>query len=406
MRHVIIGTGAAGISAAKTIRKCSKEDEIIMISADEIVNSRCLLHKYIGGQRDADSLSFVPPEFFEENGIKWITGVARGIDTGKKLVRLENEDIPYDRLLIAAGADSVTPPIGALRTAENVFGLRHFTDAEAIKKAARDADKIVIIGAGLVGLDAAFALIELGKRQITIVEMGRHILPLNLDGHAAKAYQELFEEHGCTFRLGSRVTDTRCSDGLVSGVVLDSGEAFPCDMVIVAAGVRPSITFLTDSGINCDRAVTVDGSMRTSAPDVFAAGDVTGLSGIWPNAVLQGEVAAKNMCGESAVYEDTFATKNTLNFFGLITLAAGKTEPDEGDNVLIREDRRTYKKLILTGDAVAGVILQGDIAGSGFWQYLIKNRINITETGKSPWDLSYADFFDVGADGEYIWKSA
>lgn len=403
MRHVIIGVGAAGIQAAKTIRSLSKTDEIVMISTDSSVQSRCMLHKFIEGARDKDMISFVPPAFFSDNRIRWISGKSvEGVDVQKKVVTLSNEVISYHKLLIATGANSVIPPIGGLREAKNAFGLRHLSDAEAIRSRAAGAKRIVVIGAGLVGLDAAYSLMRT-DRSVTVIEMGDRIFPLNLDRHAALAYQALFEENGCTFKLSAKVTATQMEGNEIAALVLDNGEQLPCDLVVVATGVRPAIEFLAGSGIETDRVLIVDEHLRTSAPDVYAAGDVTGLSGIWPNAAIQGDVAGKNMCGGSEIYEDRYAVKNTLNFFGLVALSIGVTEPTDHDTVLIREDRQRYNKMILRDNCVVGVILQGDISGSGFWQHLIKHKINIANQA-DPWKLSYAEFFALLDNGEYAYS--
>jgi NAD(P)H-nitrite reductase large subunit len=174
-------------------------------------------------------------------------------------------------------------------------------------------------------------------------------------------------------------------------------------MVIMAVGVRPAIGFLEGSGVKTERGVVVDDYLAASVPGIYAAGDAAGLSGIWPNAQKQGEYAAYNMTGTRWAYDDRFAIKNTVNFFDLLTLSLGAIAPQEGDEVLVREDRNNYRKLILRDGAVAGVILQGEIGGSGFWQHLIKNRIRIDRLGKSPWKLSYADFYGVEDNGEYKW---
>ncbi len=155
-----------------------------------------------------------------------------------------------------------------------------------------------------------------------IVEMADRILPLQLDAKAASEYQRLFEHHGCSFRLAARASRTRLdSRGNVSALVLEDGEELACDFIIAAAGVRPEIRFLEHCSVETGRAVTVDQYLSTSVPGVYGAGDVCGLSGIWPNAMKQGAVAAKNMYGIPTPYEDTYAMKNTMNFFGLPAFA-------------------------------------------------------------------------------------
>ena len=418
MKHIIIGAGAAGITAAKTIRDLHPLDEIVIISEDEQVISRVMLYKYISGERDADSLSFVPKGFFEENNITWLNNCrVMGIDTEAKKISCRQktviareifynwETIDYDKLLIATGMLSATPPIGRLRMASNVIGLRDMEDAIAIKEAAESAEEVVVIGGGLVGLAAAYALLKLGKK-VHIVEMASHILPLNLDAGAAKIYQTKFEEAGAKFFLGSKVADTiENKMGNITHIKLEDGLNLPCDFVVMATGAAPRIDFLENSDIPCDKAVIVDKNMATRVADVYAAGDVTGLSGIWPNAKRQGEVAAKNMCGEVTWYEDSFAIKNTINLFGIATLTIGEKEPKEGDKVELREDRKTYRKIIIRDGNVVGVIMQGNISNSGFWQYLVKNDIKVDGIDKPIWKISFADFFDINEVGEYSWQT-
>lgn len=403
MKHVIIGVGAAGIAAAETIRGLRPDDEIVMISKDRAVHSRCMLHHYMSGQRSEESIDFAPANFFEKYRVRWMPGTTVGrIDTANKRVETDTAGaVAYDTLLVATGANSVVPPVGALRTAANAYGLRDLCDAQAIKQAAGTADKVVVIGSGLVGLDAAFALIEQGKN-VTIVEMAPYILPLQLDQHAAEAYQRLFEQHGCTFHVGIGAKDTETdAGGNITAVLLSDGTRLPCDFVVVAAGVRPATGLLADSGIEVEHRVKVGCDMRTNVPGVFAAGDVTGLSGIWPNAVKQGRVAGTNMCGGSAQYDDLYALKNTINFFGLTTLSLGRTVPPEEGTVIVREDRARYERILIRDGRVKGVILQGDISNSGFWQYVIKNEIDVSAYQDDIWHLSYTDFYALDERGEY-----
>ncbi|MEG0355769.1 MAG: FAD-dependent oxidoreductase, partial [Lachnospiraceae bacterium] len=284
--------------------------------------------------------------------------------------------------------------------ASNVFGLRNLSDAQAINQLVTTESKVLIVGSGLVGLDAAYAFLR-RNMSVTIVEMVDKILPLQLDDRAAGAYQKLFEEAGCKFLLNKKATTTTMSGNKITQVVLDDGTALECDLVIVAAGVRPAIECIASAAIEGERKVDVNAHLQTNHPDIYAAGDVAGLSGIWPNAMKQGKIAAMNMCGNSVLYEDCYAMKNTINFYGLTTLSLGKTTVEEGDEVCICEERTNYKKAIFRHGKLRGIILQGDIRYCGIYQYLIKNEMDLKELSTQIFHLSFAEFFHVAADGEY-----
>lgn len=407
MRHLIIGVSAAGIAAAKKLRELRPDDEIVMAARDSRVHSRCMLHHFISGRKSAEEINFAGTDFFESHRIKFlpeeeITAVAAGEN---KVVASKSGELAYDDLLITTGARYFVPPIPGFREAKNLFGLRDLSDAEKIAEAARGAGECVIVGSGLVGLDAAYALAELGVK-CHIVEMEDRISPLQLDQTAAEPYRRLFEGAGCDFWLSKKAAGSDMDEeGNIRAVLLASGERLPCDFVIVTAGVRPNVEFLADSGVNVDRCVKVDDYMRTNVANIWAAGDVAGLSGIWPNAALQGETAARNICGEEVKYTDRYAMKNTMNFFGLTTLSLGPNKAEPGDEIVIRECRTSYMKAIVRDGRVVHFTLQGDISNTGFWQELIKRGVATADAARDIASLSYADFWSYDrATGEYRWS--
>ncbi|WKY44717.1 FAD-dependent oxidoreductase [Eubacteriaceae bacterium ES2] len=395
MKIVVIGASAAGISAIKSIREIDQDAQITMISKEKDIHSRCMLHHCLSGHRNQKSIDFAGSDFCTDKSVSWLKGLAvTGVDPQKKFVKIEDgQEIKFDKLLIASGAAYFIPPVPGLREAKNVFGFRDLADVKRINDHLRSDSRVVIIGSGLVGMDVASALNERGIKN-TVVEMMPDILPLQLDGPSASVYQILFEENGTDFLLSEKVTELKLDENRIgTSLMLESGKNLEADLVIVAAGVRPETAFLEGSGIECDRGIVVDEKMQTSQADIYAAGDVTGLSGIWPNAMKQGRVAAQNIMGRKAVYDDRFAIKNTINFYGCPTLSLGQICPDQDTKVYIREDRNSYQKILLKDQMIEGLILQGNLDYAGFWQVLIKNKITIDE--RTIFDLEYSDFYAI-----------
>lgn len=423
MKHVIIGGGAAGIKAAEQIRSLEKDSKITIIMEDMNIHSRCMLHKYLSGERNIEEMSFLPKEMEEELNIEFFRGYTiSSVDTDRKLVKIfplkdqsddekakqEMEDVSYDKLLIATGSNGFIPPAPGLREAKNVHCFRHLREAEIIREKAKDSEDIAIIGAGLVGIDAAYGMLERGKK-VTVIDMATSIIPMQLCKKAGDMYQKLFEDDGCKFELGRKVSDTKMdSDGNITAIILDNGTEVKCDLVIAAAGERAAIRFLEGSSIKIDRFIEVDDHMRTNVKDVFAAGNATGLSGTWPNAKKQAEVAAYNMCGFDKTYDDTYAMKNTMNFYGLATLSLGSGKEEEGDRIIEQQDSFGYRKAIIRNGVLDSVVLQGkNLNYAGVYQHIIKNKINIQDIIKDSenkvFKLSFADFYATDDRGQYVY---
>ncbi len=255
MRYIVVGASAAGISGAKTLRELDKDAEIILVSKDENVYSRCILHHYISGHRDIEALDFTDRDFFEKYNIEWKKGLeVKSIDDREHVIVLSNgESLKYDKLLLVTGASAFIPPVENLREAKNVVGLRNLDDAIKIKEEAEKVKNVVVLGAGLVGIDAIAGL-AFKDLNVTLVEMGDRVLPIQLDKYASSKYEKRFEDAGVKLKLGVRAEKVLIDENKnPKALLINTGEEIPCELIIVATGVRSNIAFLKDSSIETDR---------------------------------------------------------------------------------------------------------------------------------------------------------
>lgn len=407
MKYVVVGASASGINCARKLREIDKECEIILVSKDEYVYSRCILHHYLDGRREIEKLDFTPDNFFKLYKINWLKGIeVTGIDAKEKLLKLSNgEDLSYDKVLLAAGASSFLPPIENLRTANNVIGLRNLDDAIRIKEIAPKVKNIAILGAGLVGVDALAGLLDYDAK-LTMVEMGDRILPLQLDHYAAEVYQKRLKEEGVDFKFGVRAEKILVDDNNnPTAILLNTGEEVPCELIIACTGVRANVGFLQDSGIECDKfGLIINEKGETNVKDVYGAGDITGRNPIWPTAVKEGLIAAKNMTGIESYMEDFFGSKNTMNFCGVATMSLGMVlKPDDSYEEETQIRGKDYKKVIHKNGIIYGAIVQGDLSYVGVLTQLIKDKINIKRVKKSIFDIDYSDFFNEKENLEFVY---
>lgn len=407
MAYVVVGASAAGINAAKTLREINKDIEIILISKDEYVYSRCILHHFLDGRRDIEDLDFSPGEFFKKYDIKWMKGVeVTGIDTKEKKLKLDNgEDLPYEKVVLATGASSFLPPIENLRTANNVIGLRNLDDAIRIKEIAPKVKNIIILGAGLVGVDAMSGLLDYDAK-VTMIEMGDRILPLQLDRYAANVYIERLKEEGVDFRFNVRAEKVIVDENNNPvAIKLNTDEEVPGELIIACTGVRSNVGFLEGSGIECDKfGLIFNPKGETNVKDVYGAGDISGRNPIWPTAVKEGLIAANNMCNKDIYMEDFFGSKNTMNFCGVATMSLGTViKPDDTYEEAVEIKGKDYKKIIHKNGTIYGAIVQGDLSYVGVLTQLIKDKINIDRVKKPIFQIDYSDFFNEKENLEFVY---
>lgn len=405
--YVILGASAAGINAAKTLRDLDLDSNITVISKDENVYSRCMLHHVISNHRTVEEINFVEDNFMENNNIYWIKNKSvKSIDTNNKKVVIEGQELDYDKLLIATGASAFIPPIRNIKEGNYIYPLRNIDDVYEIKEKAKISKKVAIIGAGLIGIDALTGLMEYKNLEVSLIYPSDYILDKQLDEYSAKVYENKFIENGANLYSSQPVNEIILDkENNVSGVQLGNGTVVECDLLIVSTGVTPNIDFIKETNIENNRGIVINDKCETTVDDVYAAGDVVGKNAIWPLAVKQGIVAAHNMAGSERNIEDDFTFKNSMNFMGIPTVSLGIVNPDGDDyDTITRCDNDGYKKFIYKDDRIYGLIAQGDISYIGALTQIIKNKVEIPDLKNRIFDIGYADFFSMKENGEFEYR--
>jgi nitrite reductase (NADH) large subunit len=393
-RYLIVGNGAAGNAAAETIRRIDPEGRITLFSKEKhdfyYVPA---LPDYLAGEKQIRDFTIHNRAWYEKNRIELkreteITGVD-AVD--KKLLSGGGESFPYDELLLACGGYSFIPPIPGAQL-PGVFALRTVGDADRIKDRARRSKKAVVIGGGLLGLEAGNGLRKMGL-SVSIVEFFPRLLPRQMDVPGAVLLRRQMEGMGFRFFLGAK-TQKIVPEGEGLAVLLEGGEILPADLVLISAGVRPEISLGKFLNLPIDKAVKVDDAMRTGPEGIYAAGDLVEhrgrYYGIWPAAMEQGRIAGANMAGTDTVYKGTVPA-NTLKVVGIDLVAAGEIDGEGKMEALTLKDEagKKYRKLVIQGNVLVGAILLGDTRGSEEIQRAIKEKRDISLLKA---ELSGADF--------------
>jgi nitrite reductase (NADH) large subunit len=380
--HLIIGNGVAGTTAAENIRNLDKAGKITIVTEESTpFYYRMRLPDFISGDLAEDKLSAKKDQWYKDQGIELkLETRIQGADPGKKTVSTQSGlEIPYDRLLIATGSRSFIPPMKG-SDKKGVFALRTIQDARDIVAWAKNIQKVVLIGGGLLGLEAGNALRKLGKN-LTVVEFFPRLLPRQLDVTGGGRLQKIMEGMRFSFRLGAKTQEIKGKDR-VSGVLLEGGELLPAEMVIVSAGVRPSLELAKALNLDHDKGVKVDEQMRTNQSGIYAAGDVAEFKGmpygIWTAATEQGQIAGTNMAGGNALYKGTVMA-NTLKVIGIDLASAGNIDAENKLESKVLTDEKAYKKIVLENDQIVGCIMLGDTKGFTKITKLMSEKQNVSQ---------------------------
>jgi nitrite reductase (NADH) large subunit len=367
MRHyLIIGNGVAGVTAAENIHKQDNKANITVITDEDLpFYYRIRLNEYISGDVSEGDLIAKRQEWYKEKGIQLrLKTRIVDADAKKKIVMTQdNQKFSYDCLLIATGSHSFIPPIAGAEK-RGVFALRSIQDARNISAYAKDIEDVILIGGGLLGLEAGNALKKLGKK-VHVVEFFPRLLPRQLDVDGAQRLQDIMEAMGFSFRLGAKTKEI-LGEGQVTGVQLEGGETLSATMVIISAGVRPNLELSKPLGLESDKGIKVDGRLQTNQPGIFAAGDVAEfrgiLYGIWPAAMEQGKIAGMNMAEGNESYEGT-TMATTLKVVGIDLASAGDIDVENKFESRVVTDEKTYKKIVIDKERIIGCIMLGDTKG-------------------------------------------
>ena len=370
---LIIGASAAGNSAAKEIRKISARAEVTLISDENhLPYYRPLLTRYIGDRSVENNPAFLlnREEWYRENRVDLVLGEkVTVIDPSSRKVKTNRDrEAAFDRLILATGSCPFVPLEGATGC-ENVFAVRTMDDARSVNNYAENAKKAVIIGGGLLGLEAADALLK-RNLEVSIVEMAERILPLQLDHDGSRFLESIVRAKNLTLYLGT-VARELIGRPKVGAVGLASGEEIPADMVLFSIGVRPNIKLASEIGLETKKGILVNDRMETKREGIYACGDAAEYGRslcLWMPAVRQGITAGLNAVGMNAVY-DAVEYPATLNSLGTRVFSIGDlARNQDASHYKTLESASAadgvYKKLYFLDDRLVGGILIGDTGKS------------------------------------------
>jgi nitrite reductase (NADH) large subunit len=382
---VVVGNGMAGMRTVEELRKLDPDlYEITVFGAEPHGNyNRILLSPVLAGEKTVGDIMLHTRAWYEENGITLHAGdpVVK-IDRRRRFVHARSGlEVPYDRLLLATGSRPFIIPVPGHQLA-GVIGFRDLNDVDTMLAAAKQGGRAVVIGGGLLGLEAANGLLRRGM-DVTVVHVTDTLMNQQLDKPAATLLQDALEGRGLRFLLNANTSEI-VGKKRVEAVRFQDGTEIAADLVVMAAGVRPNIDLARDAGLHCERAIVVDDTLQTYDPRIYAVGECVqhrsatfGLvAPIWDQARVCGAQLAG--AGHRRYVQQATATK--LKVTGVDLYSAGDFIGGADSEDLVLRDRRSgiYKRLVLNGSRLAGAVLYGDVQDGPWYFNLIQNRTDIS----------------------------
>ncbi|BFH13098.1 nitrite reductase large subunit NirB [Paenibacillus melissococcoides] len=384
-RLVVVGNGMAGINTVEQLLKLTDRYDITVIGEEPHPNyNRILLSYVLEGSKKLDDIVLNPYSWYEEAGITLLAGEkGERIDTERRVVLTDKgREVPYDRVIVATGSTPFRLPVpGADK--EGVVGFRSIEDCDRMIAAAGTYKTAAVIGGGLLGLEAAKGLVQLGM-DVTVVHLPDYVMERQLDMTAARLLEQELERQGIRFALGKQTVEITGGER-VEGLRFIDGTELQAEFVVMAVGIRPNVGIGQASGLNVNRGIVVDDWMRTSAEDVYAVGECTEHRGICYGLVAplfeQGAVLAKTLAGvETKPYEGSVCSTK-LKVSGVDVFSTGIfLETPECSTLTFHDGwKRTYRKIVLRDNIIVGAVLFGDTDDAAKLERLVKQGAAMTD---------------------------
>lgn len=384
-RLVVIGNGMAGMRTVEELLKLAPDlYDITVFGAEPYGNyNRIMLSPVLAGEKSVDDIILNSRSWYEENGIRLHAGdPVVAIDRTRRIVRSRNGvEAGYDRLLIATGSKPFLIPVPG-HNLPGVIAFRDIQDVETMLDAARSHRHAVVIGGGLLGLEAANGLMRQGM-SVTVVHVTDSLMDRQLDRSASALLQQALERKGLRFLLKANTAEIVGPDR-VTAVRFDDGTEVPADLVVMTAGVRPNIDLAKQAGLHCERAIVVDDTLQTYDPRIYAVGECvqhrTATFGLVAPIWDQARVCGAHLAGAGHRRYVQRATATKLKVTGVELYSAGDFigGPDSEDLVLRDPRRGVYKRLVIEDNRVIGAVLYGDVKEGAWYFDLIQSRTDIS----------------------------
>ncbi|HBR99026.1 MAG TPA: hypothetical protein DD979_16855 [Gammaproteobacteria bacterium] len=383
---VLIGNGMAGVRTVEELLRLAPDAYDITVLGEEPHTNynRIMLSPLLANETTLADIVLNDAEWYAAHGITLRTGVkAERIHRAARTVEIDTgEQIPYDKLIIATGSNPIRLPLpGADKT--GVIGFRDISDVRAMQHAAKHYRKAVVIGGGLLGLEAANGLLKQGM-DVTVVHLASHLMERQLDPYAAGLLQKSLEARGMHF-LMEHASDHVLGEDRVTGIAFSNGHVAETDLLVMAVGIRPNIEIARESGLHCDRGIVVNDTLQTYDPRIYAVGECAQHRGTVYGLVAplfdMGKVAANHLAGLGISRYQGSVTSTRLKVTGINLFSAGDFTGNGDTETLVLKDPGfgVYKKIVLKDSVIQGCVLYGDTQDGAWYFELMNDEVDVSD---------------------------